>query len=346
MFYIHKYASISPQQTFKDVDIDTLHGPVDKKMIAIEPLYDAIPPGILRRMGKSVRMGVGTALPLLQNMEAMDGILIGTANGGKEDCVKFLDQVIDYDEGMLTPINFVQSTPNAVAAQIGLLTKNNGYNITHLHTGLAFEYAAIDALMLLEENPGNNYLLGAVDDISTSNYVFDDKSGWHKKEDISNSELYDDNSPGTIAGEAACMFVVNGKKENAIAKVISVDTLHTDNEALLKEKLAYFIKTNLPDTEKIDLLLSGENGDSRFLKYYRTVESGMENDITIARFKHLCGEYPTATAMAVWICCRILQNHPVPSHMIKKGSSKNFKNILIYNNYKDLQHSFILVSVI
>jgi hypothetical protein len=31
-----------------------------------------------------------------------------------------------------------------------------------------FENAMIDAAMLLRENPGNNYLLGAVDDIPLS----------------------------------------------------------------------------------------------------------------------------------------------------------------------------------
>ena len=162
MFYIHQTSCISPQQTFIDADINKLHEPFEKKLNAIEPSYNAIPPGILRRMGKVVRMGVGAAMPLLQKEIKPDGIIMATANGGKDDCVKFLYQIIEYDEGLLTPMNFVQGTPNAVAAQIGLLTKNHGYNITHLHVGLAFEYALIDADMMLIENPLNNYLLGSL----------------------------------------------------------------------------------------------------------------------------------------------------------------------------------------
>ena len=100
---------------------------------------------ILRRMGKAVRIGVGAALPLLDGSSNPDGILIGSANGGMEDCIKFLNQVMEYDEGRLTPTNFVQSTPNAIAAQIGLATLNKGYNITHVHRGLAFENALLDA---------------------------------------------------------------------------------------------------------------------------------------------------------------------------------------------------------
>ena len=78
-------------------------------------------------MGKAVRMGLGASIPLLQNNnEPLSGIIIGTAMGGMEDCINFLNQVIDYNEGMLTPTNFVQSTPNAIASQLGLLSNNKG----------------------------------------------------------------------------------------------------------------------------------------------------------------------------------------------------------------------------
>ena len=345
MFYIHQTSCISPQQTFKDADIDILHEPVNKKLLAIEPSYENIPPGILRRMGKAVRMGVGAAMPLLQSDPAPDGIIIGTANGGKEDCVKFLNQVIEYDEGLLTPINFVQSTPNAVAAQIGLLTKNHGYNITHLQLGLAFEFAMIDAGMMLHENPLNSYLVGAVDDISTYNYYFEDKQGWYKKEIVSNKVLYENNSTGSIAGEAAIMFLVNGSPVGSIAKVRAVDTLHHTDESVMKEKLQGFIKEYLPEGEKIDLLLTGENGDDRLLKYYISCESLMEEDVAIARFKHMSGEFPTAAAMGLWLCCDLFQKHSLPGHMIKKAViKKDYKNMLLYNNYKGIQHSFILIS--
>ena len=345
MFYIHQTSCISPQQTFHDADINKLHEPVEKKLHAIEPSYDAIPPGILRRMGKVVRMGVGAAMPLLQKDHKPDGIIMATANGGKDDCVKFLYQIIEYDEGLLTPMNFVQGTPNAVAAQIGLLTKNHGYNITHLHVGLAFEYALIDADMMLIENPSNNYLLGAVDDIAPYNYYFEDKTGWYKKDTISNKVLYDTNSTGSIAGEAAAMFIVNNNRTGSVAKLLAVDTLHHEDVLVMKEKLAYFLQTYLPAGEKIDLLLTGENADNRLLKYYSTCESMMNEDVTIARFKHMSGEYPTATAMGLWLCCEILQKQLIPEHMIKRPvAEKKYRNVLMYNNYKGVQHSFILLT--
>jgi Beta-ketoacyl synthase, N-terminal domain len=346
MFYIHQTSCISPHQTFNKVDLNNLFEPVEKKLNAIEPEYENIPPGILRRMGKAVRMGVGAALPLLHNNTMPDGIIIGTTNCGKEDSIKFLNQIVDYNEGMLTPLNFVQSTPNAVAAQIGLLTKNHGYNITHLQLGLAFEFAMTDADMMLNENPLNTYLLGAVDDISTNNYYTEEKAGWYKKEDVSNKKLYEINLPGSIAGEAATMFLVNGKETGSIAKINAVETLHYEDESVAKEKFQDFIEKYLPAGEKIDMLLTGENGDNRLLKYYSSCESVMKEDVTIARFKHMSGEYSTATAMGLWLCCELLQKQSLPAHMLKrKGSAMQYKNVLIYNNYRGIQHSFIFVSV-
>ena len=345
MFYIHQTSCIFPQHPNLYHDISKLNEPVEKKMLAIEPANNGIPLSILRRMGKAVRMGVNAAMPLLKNASPQ-GIILGTANSGKEDCVKFLHQLIDYNEGLLTPLSFVQSTPNAAAAQIGLLTKNHGYNITHTHLGLSFELAMIDVDMLLKENPLNSYLLGAVDDISSYNYIFENKMGCFKEATISNKQLYTTNSMGSIAGEGAAMFLVNGNQDGSILTLLAIDTLHHEEVRIVKEKLQDFIETNLPRGENIDLLLTGENGDNDLIKFYAACETLMREEVTVARFKHLSGEFPTAIATGLWLCGDLLQKQTIPQHMIKKETGKTvYKNVLIYNNYNGLQHSFMLVSL-
>lgn len=338
--YIHQYSCISPQQTFEQVDLGTLNEPIENKLKAKEPAYENIPPGILRRMGKAVRMGIGAAMPILKQ-QTVSGIIIGTANGGMEDCIKFLNQIIDYEEGMLAPGNFVQSTPNAIAAQMGLLSKNKGYNITHVHRGLAFENALLDAMMMLKEHPHNNYLLGGVDEISAYNYNIDFLDGCYKKGMVSNRHLYSTNSPGSIAGEGAAMFIVNANAANAIAQVKAVQFIHTTDSDEVKHLLQQFIAQHIPAGEKVDVLLSGENGDNRLLKYYTAAESLFDEHTSVARFKHLCGEYPTASSVALWLVCN---KHQWPAHMIKKRSAvAAAQNIIIYNNYRGLQHGFMYI---
>src|SRR5882724_9129031 len=195
MLYIHQTACISSQQTFEDPSIDQLHESASNKLHVIEPDN----PGIA-------------------------GIIMGTANGGMEDCIKFLNQIIEYEEGMLAPGNFVQSTPNAIASQVSLLTADKHYNITHVHRGLAFENAIIDADMLTRENPAQTYLLGAVDEISTYNYNIDYLDGWYKKDPVSNTELYASRTPASIAGEAAVMILVSAAKKNALVALQDIYT--------------------------------------------------------------------------------------------------------------------------
>ncbi len=344
MFYIHQAYCISPQRTFGETDLETLNEPLDRKLLAIEPSYEGIPPGVLRRMGKAVRMGVGAAMPIIKNSGSLNGIIIGTAKGGMEDCIKFLNQIVQYEEGMLAPGNFVQSTSNAIAAQLGLLSSNKSYNTTHVHRGHAFENAALDAYMQLKEFPGKSYLLGGVDEISDFDYNIEDLSGAYKKESISNKDLYKTDSPGTIAGEGAAMFLVNDKKENALARLEGIKIFQTEDEELVKKNLTAFIKKHFSAGEKPGLLLSGENGDNRILKFYEACEGLLGNDTPLARFKHMGGGVPTATSFALWLSCHALQQKKLPAHMMKRPFTEaSCNSVLLYNNYKGVQHSIMLI---
>jgi 3-oxoacyl-[acyl-carrier-protein] synthase II len=352
MFYIHRTSCISPQAGLAMPVV-----PVDNLLRAVEPSYEGIPGNVLRRMSKSVKMGVGSALSLLKGVEGpagpgrvaaadgitvVNGILIGTSNGGMEDSIKFLKQIVEYDEGMLAPGPFVQSTPNAIASQIALLTHNKGYNVTHVHRGLAFESALIDAAMLLAENPDDRYLAGGVDEICAHNYKFEKAAGWFKKESLSGKDLYQSGSPGSIAGEGAAMFLLGGPATGAVAEVKGMINLYSADEADLIAQLSPFLDKHLPGGQKPDLLLTGENGDNRFLKWYEGCEAMMGPETTVARFKHLCGEYPTASAFALWLSCNLPET--LPGHMIKtQPVLHQYRHILIYNNFEFNQHSFMLL---
>ncbi|HET6254180.1 MAG TPA: beta-ketoacyl synthase chain length factor [Puia sp.] len=330
MLYIHQTSCIFPQAGLDSPPA----GPVGNQLKAVEPRYEGIPGNTLRRMSKSVKMGVGAALPLLSY--APDGILIGTGYGGMEDSIRFLNQIVEYDEGVLTPGTFVQSTANAIASQLGLLQHNRGYNITFVNRGLAFESALLDATMLVREHPGKSWLAGGVDEISAHHHRFECTEGWYKKEDLAGKDLYASNTVGSIAGEGSALFLLNGRRDGAIAEIKKVVILGGENENALRSALTALLEGKSPD-----LLLSGENGDSRASKWYQIAESMMDPDSGIARFKHLSGEYPTASAFALWLACNLPA--VLPRHLIKRPPGSTPRHILIYNNYKFTQHSLILL---
>ena len=342
--YIHHTNATSPQQSFEQL----LEKPIEYfngQLLAIESNYEGIPLNVLRRMGKAVRLAVSTALPLLKNIPTPDGIIIATANGGMDDCIKFLNQIIEYDEGVLTPASFVQSTANAIAGQIGLITANKGYNCTHVHMGNAFENALMDAAMQLQQKKERSFLLGAVDDISSYNYNINFLEGLFKQTPVPNTSLFEESSAGSLAGEGAAMFAVSNVAKNAIATITGIRTLHTKDEQQIKKTTQDFIQQHSTAGKQIDLLLTGENGDSQLLKYYAQVESCITEPNAKARFKHCCGEYPTAISFALWLSCHILQQQKIPAHCLKKESASplHIQQILIYNNYKGEQHGWMIV---
>jgi len=342
MLYIHHSTCLSPQLTYPAVDLENLQPPVDNKLKAIEPAYEGIPPGMLRRMGTAIRLGVGAALNLLKASGNTSGIIIGTAKGGMEDCISFLNQIVQYEEGILAPGSFVQSTTNAIAGTLGLMSRNKGYNITHTHRGLAFENAVLDAMLQLHDHPDHTYLLGGVDEISSFNYNLERLSCSYKTGTVNSDNFYALPTPGSIAGEAAAMFLVNNKQEGSQYSIDGVTTLHSDDDTVVKEWIENFLSKH---NAKPGLLLSGENGDQRHLHFYENVESLLPAGTSVARFKHLCGEFPTATAFAVWFAGTILQSQHIPAHAIKKqGDNAGYKSILIYNNFKGIQHSLMLIS--
>jgi hypothetical protein len=294
-------------------------------------------------MGKALRMGVGSAMELLSAHHA-DGIIISTSDGGIEDSIKFLTQIIEYQEGRLTPTNFVQSTYNAIAGQLGMITKNTGYNATHVHRGLAFENALLDAVMRLREHPKHTYLVGGVDEISARNARIEALAGWYKEAIIPNTEIYNSNTIGAIPGEGSAMFLVNNQAEGATAKLAGLNLLNSEDENVIAQQLHLFLEKNLNGAQ-VDLFLSGENGDNRFTKYYEACEKVIDPATSIARFKHMTGEFQTAPALACWLATWFVNNPDVPAHMIKRqGSTKAINNVLVYNNYRGAQHSFMLIS--
>jgi hypothetical protein len=160
--------------------------------------------------------------------------------------------------------------------------------------------------------------------------------------------LYEYESKGSLAGEGAVMLAVNGLDSGAIAKVELLDLIHTEDPELLKGRMAQSIESTGFGQKEGDLLLSGENGDNRLKIYFQTFLSLFKPDLTVARFKHMSGEYPTASAIGCWLACQIIQSQHLPTHMIKDSaiSPSLIRRILLYNCYKGCQHSLVQVSSI
>ena len=344
--YITDSSCISPQRTFDNAffegDIKVHEG---DRYIAIEPAYgQLIPAGLLRRMGKAVRMGVGAGLPLIQHAQ-IEGIVLGTANGGLEDCLKFLNQIVDYNEGTLTPTNFVQSTPNAVAGNLALMSKTTGYNTTHVHKGLAFEAALLDTMLLLEEKRGKTFLVGSIEEISDYNHNIDLLAGSFKTGHFTSESLFALDSPGSANGEGAAMFIVNAERnDNAIAQIRDVFQSNNLAEKELAPVVNAFLQRNGLQVTDIDAVIMGISGDNRTDHWYFNLQKALFEQANTFTYKNMVGDYPTGSAFATWMGAQALAGKRVPEACVwAQKNPRTPKHILIYNHYKASQHGFILL---
>lgn len=342
--YILDLYSISPQSTFDNLffegNILQFEG---NNYLVQEPSYaQLIPRGLLRRMGKAVRIGIGAGMPLIEKHQDIEGIIVGTATGGLDDCIKFLNQIVEYDEGTLTPTNFVQSTPNSIGGHLALMSKNTGYNNTHMGIGTAFESALLDAFLLFEEGETSKLLIGSVEENSKHNYNIDAYAGHFKDNEVASEKLIDSDTKGSVCGESANMFVVSNSKENAICELVDVHQFTYPKDKNIEERTAKFLEKNNLNLNDIDSLVLGFSGDNRSDFWYHDLMKSIPN-ASVYSYKNLVGEHPTSVGFATWLAANILNGKNVPPEAIYKNGNRTPQNILIYNNYLGVQHGFILL---
>lgn len=341
--FIKDFTCISPQRTFEDGFFGT--EPIiytGSQLMAVEPSYSDIPRSQLRRMGKSNRMATGAGMPLLQKYKT-DGIIIGTTDGGMEDCHRFLNQIIQYEEGTLTPTNFVQGSPSSPAGGLALMANNSGYNNTHSNKGLSFENCLMDADLLFIEGSAERLLVGCVEEISQAQYRIETLAGFIKQDEVATDKLIGCGTPGAVNGEGAAMFILEAKNDNAIAEIVDTEMISYPTADDLMAKAKLLLERNGLAVADIDALMLGYSGDANSDHWYDAFAKRLFPSTENLSFKNLFGETPSASAFATWFAAHLVNGKPVPEMAIQKPLSRKRKTILIYNHYQGNQHGFVLV---
>ena len=347
--YIQSVGSVSAQKTFDNSEfLDEITEYNDNVISAIDPVYkDYIPPAAARRMAKGIKMSaVASKIALTEaGMDNVDAILTGTGMGCLRDSEKFVSAIIDNKEKYLTPTSFIQSTHNTVGGQIALGLGCKGYNFTYVHASISFESALLDAKMQLELDEASSILVGGVDELADHTVAIHKAINHIKPEAVSLKSLLSSGTEGAVFSEGANFFVLsNEKRETSYAELIAVDTFNTLQKSELLESAKAFLKQNDLNVTDVDLLVLGNNGDIVFDDYYKVLQDGLFPETQQLYYKHLCGEYNTASSFGLWLASKILKTQSVPAivNLNDKKASK-LEIILLYNQYRGLNHSFTLV---
>lgn len=351
--YINGLSVISPQHTFNTSAF--LAEPVmysSNFLQCIEPSYkEFLNPTLARRMARLIKMGIAASNICMKDagVEMPDAIITGSALGCLEDTEKFLLAIIENQEQFLTPTSFIQSTHNTVSAQIALQLKCMNYNFTYVHKGFSFESALLDSLITIAEGEAKNVLTGAHDEMTPKYFKVCDRIDYWKQEPISAVDLIKSTTKGSIAGEGAAFFMLGAEKSaNSYAKIKGLSTFYKpQNNEEIFSKIKEFIYSKNLTPDDIDLVVYGINGDSRFDGVYYAVQSALFPSATSTYFKHLCGEYQTASSFAMWVAAMILKTQSVPECLlVNENKKQTFKNVIIYNTFLNIDHSLILISAV
>ena len=348
-YYINGIGCVSAQESSDTEKEIQSYEELSTNVVSVKkPDYKKyIIPSMIRRMSIGVKMGVVASSIALKDAGIVtpEAIVIGSGMGCLRDSEKFLTNILDNDEQFLTPTAFIQSTHNTVGGQVALGLACKAYNVTYVHDATSFETSLMDAMMMMDEGEPN-VLVGGVDEIGNHTTKLHQLIDFVKKEETFENGVLNSKTNGAIYSEGAQFFVLeNEKKSNSYAKLL--DVTHSDDlkkNEVVKE-LELFLKNNSLSISDIDGVLLGLNGDVIYDNYYKNLQNGMLKNIPQIAYKQFSGEYNTASAFGMWIACSILKNQLIPTgFLLNSIDKKSYKNVLLYNQYRGKNHSFMLLT--
>lgn len=349
--YINSASCISAQDTLNENFVQHLVPENSVQVVkAIEPNYkEFIPAAMIRRMSKTVKMSSVASHYALKEagIEQPDAIIVGTGMGCSQDSEKFLKNVIDHHEEFLTPTFFIQSTHNTVAGQIALGLQCHAYNFTYVNTSSSLEFSFLDAKLQIHDGEAVNVLVGSTDEQTDRTMELYRLNNTIKKQKDLPFDFLNSKTDGVIWGEGSSFFVVGKEKtENSYAQLQDIqisNILDLDEvETFIKDFLA---KNNLSGNE-IDAVILGFSGDAKSDVYY-TKAMNVFSDSAFLYYKHLSGEFNTASGFSTFMACHILKSQYIPEvMMINSAKKREIKNVLLYNHLLGNDHSLVLLKKI
>jgi 3-oxoacyl-(acyl-carrier-protein) synthase len=255
--------------------------------------------------------------------------------------------VDENNERFVPPSPFIQSAHGSIASQIAIQTGCKNYNMTYSHRGFSFESALLDAMMLLNEKKYAYVLLGGVDEIEEIQFRTFDRIGYYKKPGVNNLNLLADQKKGTIAGEGSTFFLLEDHPVNTTyAAIKDVYTFSSHAKHFQTEDvIEHFLTQNNLSIKDIDVVVLGLNGDIDFDGIYYDLNPSLFKNTRQVYYKHLCGDYLTSSAFALWLASLMIYHQYIPEIVnLNDKPIEEIKNVLIYNQHRNVNHSLMLVS--
>lgn len=240
-------------------------------------------------------------------------VAIGTGFGCLEDAGAFVLNLFENQERMPMPARFIHSVHNAAAGQLAIDLHAGGLNGTFAHRDISFELALWQAAHSLDAEQSDLVLAGAADQHDP--FVLSAGRAWKWwSENTPAIKPFVDGSPPhcrPLPGEGAMLAALTRAEgpDAGLARVTAV-SLGRRSLPFDPDAEARWIMGALETAGRPDMILCGADGlqrhDNEFLAIARALGRIFGGQIPIAAYKHLCGDYYSASsfgfAAAVGIC--------------------------------------------
>ena len=348
--YINGLGCVSAQNTVENPSFEAFKWNPNQNVLAVKaPVYkDFIPPVAIRRMAKGVKNGIVASTLALREaqLETVDAIITGTGMGCIEDSEKFLSAILDNKEQFLTPTSFIQSTHNTVGGQIALGLQCKAYNVTYVNGAVSFESALLDAIMKIEEEEANAILVGGIDETAAYTLSLFKLIDIIKNENQAPYSLLESTTKGVVFGEGATFFALENKiTTTTYAEILGIEIYNKLAIDEVESKLSAFLAFHNLTIANIDAVVMGYNGDVDSDLYYKQLTATVFESTPQIYYKHLSGEYDTASGFGLGLAAKIVQTQTIPAIVQINNLEKDiYKTVLLYNQYNGIDHSFILLN--
>lgn len=289
---------------------------------ALDPDYKPfINPVAARRMGLILKRAMATSLSALKDadVEMPDAIITATGLGCIENTEKFLKALSEQGENCLQPTFFINSTHNTIGSYVAVQMKCHGYNNTHVHRGISFESALLDAFVKIKLGKFNNALVGAHDEMTPDYFTLLNRVGFWD---------------GGFAGETAVSMLL---AKEGVVKIAGIEVLYMPEKQKIVDAVNRLCLENSISVDDIDLLVTGRNGNKENNKVYDDFENIFNMKDKSESYKDIFGESFTTSAYSVCYAYECLKKGITPS-------GRKVKNVLLYNHYENKDHSLILLT--
>lgn len=348
--YIQAAAQISSQEPLSDAWFTNPKRYTERHVRSIDPDYkDFISPIEARRMGKILKRALATSWTVVRKtgIEQPDAIITGTGLGCIENTEKFLSAMVRDKEMYLQPSFFMQSTHNTISSQIALHLKCNKYNSTYTQQGISFESGLFDTYLQFKLGKINTALVAGHDEMTPEYFILLDKINYWKKGKVNETILRKSDSIGSFAGESSSCFLLENKKTaQSICELKAVDLFFNPTQQRIKQAIEDMLLKNNLKINDINIVMTGISGDCNNDRVYRENIFPLFSATPIAWYKHIFGESFTACGLGMYTAMLALQANKLPVDYLynKISPIEGIKNILIYNHFKNKNHSLILLS--